>query len=250
MELFLYRKATRIVTVTRSFADEIARRGIDRAKLAVVTNGVDQERFTPGSRDPGFVRAEGLEGRFVVLYLGAHGISHALARILDAAERLRDAPEVLFVFVGEGAEKDQLVEEARRRDLSNVRFVAGVPKERVLAWYRAADVGLVPLRKVELFKTFIPSKMFELLACGVPVLGSVEGEAREILLESGGAVVVDPEDADAIASQVRALRVDPARRRTMGERGRAYVVERYGRARLARDYAAILAPIVAPEGLT
>lgn len=244
MELFLYRRATRVVTVTRSFKDDIARRGIDAAKIGVVTNGVDLERFTPGAADPAFLREEGIEGRFVVLYLGAHGISHALVRILDAAERLRDVPEILFVFVGEGAEKDLLVAEAARRGLANVSFRAGVPKERVLAWYRAAGAGLVPLRDVPLFKTFIPSKMFELLACGLPVVASVEGEAKEILDESGGAVVVRPEDAEGIAAAVRALHADPARRAELGSRGREYVTERYGRTRLGRDYLEFLAPVV------
>ena len=250
MELFLYRKASRVVTVTRSFADDIERRGIERAKLGVVTNGVDYVRFAPAAPDPAFLHAEALEGRFVVLYLGAHGISHALARILDAATQMTDLADVLFVFVGEGAEKDQLVEDARRRGLTGgpgatVRFVAGVPKEQVVQWYRAADVGLVPLRRVELFKTFIPSKMFELLACGVPVVASVDGEAREILEESRGAIVVEPEDAAAIAGAIRTLRADRERRRAMGEAGRAFVVRRYGRGRLAADYLDLLAAMVA-----
>lgn len=243
LELFLYRRATRVVTVTRSFADDIARRGIDRSKLAVVTNGVDLGRFTPGPADPVFVREEGIEGRFVVLYLGAHGISHALTRLLDAAERLADLPDVLFVFVGEGAEKDQLVREAAERGLANVAFREAVPKDRVLAWYRAAAVGLVPLRDVPLFSTFIPSKMFELLAAGLPVVGSVVGEARQLLEESGGAVVVAPEDATAIAEAVRALRDDASRRREMAARGRAWVEARYGRDRLADAYLEILAPL-------
>ena len=243
MELFLYRRATRVVPVTRSFADDIARRGIERPKLAVVTNGVDLARFTPGPADEAFARDEGVAGKFVVLYLGAHGISHALLRVLDAAERLRDVPDVVFVFVGEGAEKAALVEEAGRRGLPNVRFRGGVEKDRVVQWYRAASVGLVPLRAVALFRSFLPSKMFELLASGVPVVGSVEGEAKEILDESGGAVVVPPEDAEGIAAAVRALRADPERRRRMGAAGRAFVEAHYGRDRLARDYLGVLAPL-------
>jgi glycosyltransferase involved in cell wall biosynthesis len=240
MELFLYRRATRVVTVTRSFRDHIARRGIDSAKIGVVTNGVDLDRFTPGPRDEDLARAHGLEGKFVVLYLGAHGISHALGRVLDAAERLRDLPDVRVVLVGEGAEKDALVADAGRRGLANVRFVGGVGKDEVVRWYRLADVGLVPLRDVPLFATFIPSKMFELLACGVPVIGSVAGEAAEILTASGGARVVPPEDAAAIESEIRALRADTALRRRLGETGRAFVAERYSRRKLAAGYLAIL----------
>ncbi len=240
VEMFLYRRAARVVTVTKSFKEHIARRGIDAAKIGVVTNGVDLERFTPGPRDDAFARSEGLAGKFVVLYLGAHGISHALARILDVAEKMRGDDDVRFVFVGEGAEKDGLVAEAKRRGLANVVFHDGVPKDEVIRWYRLADVGLVPLRDVPLFTTFIPSKMFELLACGVPVVGSVAGEAAEILASSGGARVVPPEDVDAIVREIRALRDDPAARRRLGEAGRTFVAANYSRRKLATDYLAIL----------
>lgn len=243
IEMFLYRRASRVVTVTRSFSADIARRGIDESKLRVVTNGVDAALFTPGAPDPSFVREEGIEGKFVVLYLGAHGISHALRRMLDAAEALRDLPDVLFVFVGEGAEKAELVSEAGRRGLGNVAFRGGVPKERVVHWYRAASVGLVPLRDVPLFSTFIPSKMFELMSAELPIVASVRGEAAEILAESGGADVVPPEDSAAIAAAIRRLHGDPARRRAMGAAGRAFVAAKYGRERLGRAYLGILGEI-------
>ena len=240
-ELFLYRRARRVVTVTRSFRDHIAARGIDPARIGVVTNGVDLTRFSPGPRDAELARSLGLEGKCVVLYLGAHGISHGLARILDAAEHLHDLPDVRFVFVGEGGEKDGLVAEARRRRLSNVLFHPGVEKDEVVRWYRLADVGLVPLRNVPLFRTFIPSKMFELLACALPIVASVEGEAAEILRASGGARIVAPEDAAAIAREVRALRGDSAARHALGEAGRRFVMASYDRRRLAADYLALLA---------
>lgn len=240
MELFLYRRATRVVTVTREFKHHIARRGIDPLKISVVTNGVDLDRFSPGPRDESFAHSKGLAGRFVVLYLGAHGISHALGRMLDVAERLRDLDDVRIVLVGEGAEKDRIVGEAARRKVENVVFHAGVPKDEVVRWYRAAHVGLVPLRDVPLFTTFIPSKMFEILACGLPVIGSVAGEAAEILAASGGARVVKPEDVEGIELAIRALRADAGLRQRMGEAGRAYVAANYSRRKLAADYLSIL----------
>ncbi len=240
IELFLYRRAMGVVTVTRAFADHIARRGVPRTKLGVVTNGVDEKRFRPGPRDTELSRSEDLDGCFVVLYLGAHGISHALARMLDAAERLRDLDEVRFVFVGEGAEKEALVAGAKERGLSNVVFRAGVPKEDVARWYRLADVGLVPLRDVPLFDTFIPSKMFELMAAGVPIVGSVRGEAREILERSEAAIIVEPEDAAAIAGAVRDLVADPAARARMADSGRRFVEAEFTRRQLGYVYLGIL----------
>lgn len=239
-ELFLYRRAARVVVVTQSFKENIVARGIDQAKTEVVTNGVDLSWFVSLPRDEEFASDKGLAGKFVVLYLGAHGISHALSRILDAAEQLGDLADVRFVFVGEGAEKERLVAEASARNVKNVIFHHGVPKDEVRKWYGIANVGLVPLRNVPLFKTFIPSKMFELLACGVPVIGSVDGEAADILRASGGARVVPPEDAGAIAREIRALHGDPGARRGMGEAGRMFVEKEYGRAKLAADYLTVL----------
>lgn len=236
LELFLYRRARLVVTVTRSFADDIARRGIPRERLAVVTNGVDAELFRPEARDEELAAELGLSGRFVVLYLGAHGISHALHRLLDTAEALRELPDVRLLFVGEGARKEALVAEARERGLDNVVFRSGVPKADVPRYYALADVGLVPLRDVEVFKTFIPSKLFELMAAGVPVVGSVAGEAAEILERSGGAIVVPPEDGVAVADAIRRLRSDDELRARMAEAGRDFVVRHYTREALADVY--------------
>ena len=247
LELFLYRRAARVVTVTRAFADNIAERGIAQEKLGLITNGVDVERFRPGVRDERLARQHGLEGRFVVLYLGAHGISHALARLLDAAELLLDLDQIRFVFVGEGAERDALVRTASERGLSNVLFHAGVPREEVTRWYDLADVGLVPLRDVELFKGFIPSKMFELMASGVPIVASVRGEARQILETSGGACVVDPEDAAAIAHEIRRLHADPALATRLANSGRAFVEREYTRRRLGHAYLEILEETIQDE---
>jgi len=234
IELFLYGRAALVVTVTQAFRDTIVRRGVPEEKVAVVTNGVDEERFRPA--EGGVERRPALAGRFVVLYLGAHGISHALTRILDAAEQLTDLPDVLFAFVGDGAEKAALVAEAASRGLTNVRFEDSVAKDEVVRWYHECDVALVPLRDVPIFHTFIPSKMFELLAAGVPIVASVAGEARTLLTESGGAIVVDPEDAPAIASAIRLLHAEPELRGRLAAAGRRHVLANSTRRELGGRY--------------
>jgi hypothetical protein len=240
VELFLYRRAAKVVTVTEGFRKDISSRGIDAGKVVTITNGVDTVRFHSGG-DAGEARRElGLQGKFVILYLGAHGVSHALGKILDVAGRWVDDPSALFLFVGEGAEKDELVSRARAAGLLNVRFTGAVPRERVPLFYRAADVGLVPLRDVPLFSAFIPSKMFELLSAGVPIVASLRGEPAEILDRSGGAVVVPPEDVTAIDAALRRLRRDPAERRRMAARGVEFVRRNYDRAALAMRYADVL----------
>lgn len=244
IEMFLYRAAARVVVVTDSFAVNLRERGVPAAKLATITNGVDTAFFAQADGRDDLRRQHGLEGRCVVLYIGAHGISHALSRLLDAAEATRDDQEIRWVFVGEGAEKARLVSRAAERGLTNVQFVEGQPKALMPAWYAACDVALVPLRNIPLFETFIPSKMFEIMASARPIVGSVRGEARGILDRSGAAITVDPEDAEAIAAGVRRLRADPDLRARMGSAGRAFVAAHYERRELARRYAALLEDVV------
>jgi hypothetical protein len=244
LELFLYRRSAAVVTVTHAFAADIARRGIDPAKLHVVPNGVDLQAFQPGPPDRDLRARLGLDDGLVVLYCGAHGISHALSRILDAAARVPTDLRLRFLFVGEGAEKEALQAKARALALDNVTFGDAVPREEVPALYRTADIVLVPLRAVPLFRSFIPSKMFEVLACGRPILASLEGEAAEILRASGAALVVPPEDVDALAKALAKLAGDPALRSELASRGRPYVAEHYDRRQLASRYVEVLETVV------
>jgi len=178
LELWLYRRAARIVTVTESFGPIIAARGIDPSKIIFIPNGADVDFLTPGPADAVLRGRYAPGARFVALYIGAHGISQHLSTLLAAADRLRDRTDIAFVFVGEGAEKGQLMTEAFQRHLPNVRFVRSQPHEFVPDFYRMADACFVPLRNVPLFSTFIPSNLFEIMACGRPVIGSLSGEAR------------------------------------------------------------------------
>jgi hypothetical protein len=243
LELFLYHRSAAVVTVTQAFLEDIARRGIERRKLHVVPNGVDLAAFEPGPSDLALRSRLGLGDKFVLLYCGAHGISHALARLLEVAERLAQNPQLHLLFVGEGSEKEALVARARERSLANVTFLGAVPREQVAAFYRSADVCLVPLRAVPLFRAFIPSKMFEILACGRPVLASVEGEAAEILRESGAALVVPPEDVDALVAAARRLASDGELRSRLAARGRPYVAAHFDRDALGERYLAVLGEV-------
>lgn len=239
-ELYLYRKANHIVTVTSSFRDNLISRGVPAGKITSIPNGADTEFWRPTPKagkldDPG-----GADGLFKVLYLGAHGISQSLSRVLDAARLLSSDPCYRFYFVGDGAEKEALMDRVRSEGISNVRFMDPVDKEGVRAMYSDADVCLVPLRKIPLFDTFIPSKMFEIMAMGCPMVASVSGESARILGESGGAMVVPPEDAESMAGAIRWLRGHPEERAAMGSRGREHVIQHFSRRALARKYAGLM----------
>ncbi len=242
LEMFLYRRAVRVVVVTEAFRDVLIARGLPPASVSVVTNGVDVSLFQPSLEGRASIRRQHkLEDAFVVLYIGAHGISHGLGSILEVARRLADQPAVRFVFVGAGAQKASLVAQAEKMALANVRFLPSQPRERVPDWYNGADVVLVPLRNIPMFETFIPSKMFEIMACARPILASVRGESRRIFERSQGALVVDPEDAPAIAGAISRLEQDAALRAELGQRGRRFVLAEYDRRVLAERYLDILA---------
>jgi glycosyltransferase involved in cell wall biosynthesis len=240
LEMSLYHRATRVVTVTESFRRNLIDRGIPATKVFNVPNGADVDFWQPTEPPLDLRRRLGLEDRFVALYIGAHGISHALSRLLESAEQLQEHPQIHFVFVGEGAEKEKLVRQAREAGLKNVQFLDSVAKERVKEFYALADVCLVPLRDIPLFDTFIPSKMFEIMSMAKPIVGSLRGEAADILRRSGGAIVVEPEDGSAVAQAILHLYHQREQAEEMGRKGREFVIENYSRRSLAARYMKVM----------
>lgn len=243
LELVTYHAADLVIVVSRGFRDNLLERRVPAEKVHTIYNGADLH-FESRSPQVGKVRAElgAADGAVLVLYIGAHGISHGLGAVADAAQLLQ-GEHVRFAFVGEGAAKAQLVRRVEELGIDNVSLLPGVPRDEVAGILAAADICLVPLRDIPLFSTFIPSKMFEYLAAAKAVIGSVRGEPAMILREAG-AVVVDPEEPEALAHAIRSLAADPARRAEMGAEGRAYVAEHFDRRRLAERYLGLLRNVV------
>jgi glycosyltransferase involved in cell wall biosynthesis len=244
LELAAYAAADQVVVVSEGFRADLISRGVPAGKVHTIPNGVDPARFTPDTAVPPRVRARLGAGPAdtLVLYAGTHGISQGLPSIADAAAILAGTPEgspVRLAFVGEGADKERLRQRVAELELDNVTLLPAVPSSEMPALLAAADICLVPLRDVPLFATFIPSKMFEYLAAGKAVIGSVAGEPARILSDAG-ALVVPPEDSAALAAAIAALAASPARRALMGQAGRAHVARCYDRAGLAREYRKIL----------
>lgn len=246
IERWAYRSADAVVAVTDGFVSHIAAHA-PSTPIAVIKNGVDLALFSAAS-DPGGLRMElGLEGKFVAGYVGTHGMAHSLDTVLDAADALRDRPDIVFLMVGEGSERARLEAEARRRGLANVIFMGQQPKPRMPAIWRSIDVGLVLLRRAETFKTVLPSKMFEIMAMARPIVMGVEGEAADLLAEAGAGVAIPPEDASSLAEAIARLADNRAHAESLGEAGRAFVAERFDRAVLARDFLAFAERVVAAK---
>ncbi len=211
LELFLYRRSAAVVALTGAFRENLVRRGIQPEKIAVVINGVDTDRYGPRCRDPDLAREWGLEGRFTVGYVGTHGMAHGLENVLDAAGRIDgtgdDGP--LFVFAGPGAAREGLIADAASRGLGNVVFIPPQPKERMPAVWSLCDVALVHLKNSPVFAEVIPSKIFEAMAMGLPiVIAAPDGEATRIVEEAGAGLVVPAEDPAALARAVTQLAGD------------------------------------------
>lgn len=231
LELFLYRRAATVITVTNAFRDNLISRGIDGDKIKVVTNGVDPSRFAPAPRDDALAADLGLTGKIVVGYVGTHGMAHALDRVLDAAELLSDREDIAFLFVGDGAQRAEL--ETRGKDMANVRFLGSQPRDRMAAIWSVCDAALVPLRDTPTFRTVIPSKIFEAMAMGLPILMSLPaGEATGIIDSNEAGLTVPPEDPETLASAIRRLADVPELRQSLGTNGIS-AVQQYDRSTLA-----------------
>ena len=237
MELLLYRRAARIVAVTHSFRAALVERGIDGTKIDVVTNGVDISRFSPRPKDRSLEEALDLSGKFVVGYVGTHGMAHGLETLLVAAGRLEDLPEaqhVRILFLGDGADKARLRSEANRRGLRNVLFLDSVGRDQVARYWSILDASIIHLRRTELFTTVIPSKLFECMSMGIPVVHGVAGESAEIVQREGVGLVFEPENADALVSALLRFTTDEALRRDCRVQG-PIAARKYDRANLGRS---------------
>jgi len=209
LELFLYRKSAKVISVTKSFKKNLISRGIDGSKIEIVTNGVDISQFTPRPKDEALTKQLGLEGKFVAGYIGTHGLCHGLETLVTAAERLRGTG-IVFLFLGDGARKQFLRDMAAEKKLDNVVFIDSVPKAEVPRYWSILDVSVIHLQKAELFTTVIPSKLFESMGMGLPVLHGVEGESADIVRDEHAGIPFEPENVDELVAALRRLKENPA----------------------------------------
>jgi glycosyltransferase involved in cell wall biosynthesis len=250
LELMLYRDAAAVVCVTRTFAEHLAARGIDRRKLHYVPNGIFPEAWRTNDREQARARLGIADSDVLVSYVGTVGMAHGLDTILDAAERLRaEAPAVRFLVAGDGAELATLRQSAARRRLDRVTFTGLLAHERIAGLLAASDVMLVTLKDAPVFRTVLPSKMFEAMAARRPIVLAVDGEARDTLERAGAGVFVPPGDAAALAAAIARLATQPATGAAMGASGAAFVEREFSRRAWAARYLALVGD-VATRALT
>lgn len=207
LELFLYHRADSIVSVTHAFKKELIERGIDGNKIEVVLNGVDLSKYQPAiHKDPDLVKRYNLEGKFVAGYVGTHGMAHGLEHIVSVAESLKDNDNIRIIFAGGGAARKIIVDLVSQKKLKNIVLIDRQPKEMMPKLWSLCDVSLVPLVNNELFRTVIPSKIFECMGMGIPTIMSVpEGEATAIIKDTASGLVVESENVEEIKNAILKL---------------------------------------------
>jgi len=238
----LLRRADHVVVVTEPFRTRVIAKGIPPERCTVITNGVDPVQYSPGSAPPPIPQLTGAPGGFVVGYLGNFGAGQGLGVVLDAARRLAAlGSNISFVLAGDGTELAQVRANAAALALPNLTITAAIPKAETRAFYLNCDCCLVPLAPIPVFADVLPSKCFEIMACGRPVIASAAGEVASLLERSGGGWAVPPGDGAALAEALgRLSRLPVTERAAMGARGTTYVSQHFHRDILAQRYLAVL----------
>jgi len=248
LEEFAYRKCDALVPVTDAFKKHMTDMGVSGDKIAVIKNGASLDFYDDQVTDGGLRAEFELEGKFIAAYFGTHGMAHHLETVLEAADKLRENDRIVFVLVGDGAERARLEKQLESMQLKNVLMLGQQPKAKMPALWAMSDASLVLLRRTDLFKTVIPSKIFEAMAMAKPIVIGVEGESREIVEAAQAGTAIVPEDATDLAAAVVSLAEDETACEAYGRSGKAYVYEHFDRKALAKRYETLLSNIVEGAG--
>lgn len=236
LERRMYLAADRIVTVGHGYKEQIAAKVPVGDRITVVMNGVDAELFAPRPRDTEFLKPWGLEEKVVCSYVGTIGMAHGLEVVIRAARILQEQrrTDIAFLIVGDGARRSELEQLAAQEGVQqHVIFTGRMSRDQMPTVLASSDACLVHLRKTELFETVVPSKIFETMAMGRPIIMGVRGESREIVKAAGAAIEMEPESATDLVNGLLKLANDMGFRESLSRSARAYVLEHYDRSQQA-----------------
>jgi glycosyltransferase involved in cell wall biosynthesis len=249
LEEFLYRHSMLITGQTQGIVNNIQSRFCDKP-VALITNGVDVKTFLLESKvDRGNgIRTEfGFGNKFVIGYAGLHGLAQGLDTLVYAAHLLAGQEDLFFAMFGDGPEKEKLVQTAEKLKLTNISFYPSQAAGRMPAILRSFDVAVVPLKRLDLFKGALPSKMFEAMAAAVPIIVTIDGEAREVVEKAHAGIAIEAENPQAMADAILQLYRDQESLKTLGLNGQQYVIQHYDREQIARDFERLLVQNYCPQ---
>lgn len=237
IERFVYARATALTTISEGMKQRLLNKGIPPEKVHLIPNFVDVTEFTPLSKDNEFSRAHGLHDKFVVSYAGNMGKPQRLETLLEAARLLRADPGIHFLLLGGGSEWEPLQQLAAELQLGNLTLLPAQPYSAMPQIYAASDLSFVP-QAIGTHSDGIPSKVYRILSCGrvVLVMSDPDSDLARVAKESGAGIVTPPGDAAALAQAIRVAAGDANRLHECAEKGRAFVVEFYGRTSVSNRY--------------
>ncbi|MGE0130928.1 MAG: glycosyltransferase family 4 protein [Blastocatellales bacterium] len=245
LEKFIYRRSRKIFAISEEFKTNLRAKGVPEDKIEVIPNFADTNFIRPMEKTNAFSQTHEIADKYVVLYAGNIGLSQGLEVILEAAGRLRDRSEIVFLVVGQGACRDSLIAETERRGLENVRFLPLQPESDLPLLYASCDVALIPLRR-GVTENSVPCKTYSIMAAGRPYVAGVDqGSNVWKLTEAAGCgMCIEPEDGKALAEAILQLQSEPELSRAMGRNGREYVTRHFAREAGANRYRVTLESLV------
>lgn len=237
VERLSYLFANKINVLTPAFKDAlISKKNIQQEKICFIPNGADLDIFRPGPKENWVREKYTLQNKFVVTYMGAHGVANHLESLLDVAKEFEPEENVVIALIGDGMRKKDLVQKVKNENIPNVLFIESQPKHTIPDFCNASDICTAVLKKVDTFKTVYPNKVFDYMSCAKPILLGIDGVARDLVEESGSGYYVDPEDPKAFAEKIRVLKSNRDLMKTLGWNGLAFVKEHFSREALAQKY--------------
>lgn len=243
LESFIYQKADLINVLTPAFKKVLEQeKNVSLEKIVYIPNGADFDLLFPGEKNNWVRKKYNWENKFVVLYVGAHGLANYLTLVLDAAKTMLNYKDIVFVLIGDGMLKPKLVSRAKKENLTNVVFIDPVPKEKIGEYINAADVCTAILQKI--YNTTYPNKVFDYMSCAKPIVLPIDGAIRKVVKQANSGIYVEPENAKEFKKAVLKLYFDRELLDLYGKNGYQYVKDNFSRERLARKYEEIIKNLV------
>lgn len=239
LESILYKKSKLICVLTPAFKDVLVKnKKVNPSKIIYIPNGSDFKMTDQiiNNYDPLEIRnKKEAVGKFIIVYVGAHGLANGLNQILDTAELLHDT-NVVFWLIGKGMKRKELINDAQKRGVKNIEFIEPIPKPEIFKYILAADMGASVLAKNDTFKTIYSNKTFDYMACKKPVLLAIDGISRKMVEEADAGVFVEPENPKDFEQKIRFYLKNPDLIKKQGLNGYLYAKEKFDREKLAKSY--------------
>jgi len=248
MENMFYKKSKKINVLTPAYKTKLIKeKNIKEEKITIIPNGVDFAKIQSENTHFNineFRLSLGFQDKFVITYVGAHGIANYLMQIIKTAEKFKNS-NVIFQLIGDGMEKEMLINESKKRELPNIIFRNSVSKKEVFKYILSSDVGISVLKKNETFKTIYSNKTFDYMSCKIPILMVIDGISRSLVQKVGCGIYAEPENIDSIVTAVELFLLKNSKElKTMGQLGYDYVTQNHDRGNLSKEYISLMKSII------